>query len=84
VIGARAGPDGPVFYVRDNGIGIDPAYQEKIFGLFEKLDPRYEGTGLGLAIPRRIAEIHGGRLWAESPGPGQGSTFCFTLGEQRV
>jgi len=84
VVGSRAGPDGPIFYVRDNGIGIDPAYQEKIFGLFEKLDARSEGTGLGLAIARRIAEIQGGRLWVESPGPGQGSTFCFTLAECRA
>jgi signal transduction histidine kinase/streptogramin lyase len=84
VVGSRAGPDGPTFYVRDNGIGIDPAYLEKIFGLFEKLDARSEGTGLGLAIARRIAELHGGRLWAESEGPGRGSTFCFTLDECRV
>jgi PAS domain S-box-containing protein len=69
----------PVFFVRDNGIGIDPPYQEKIFGLFEKLDPKSEGTGIGLALVKRIVEVHGGMIWLESEGLGGGSTFCFTL-----
>jgi PAS domain S-box-containing protein len=67
-----------VFYVRDNGIGIDPKYAERIFGLFEKLDPKSAGTGIGLALVRRIVEFHGGRIWVESDGH-QGSTFCFRL-----
>ncbi|MBN1580306.1 MAG: GAF domain-containing protein [Anaerolineae bacterium] len=69
----------PVVYVRDNGMGIAPQYHEKIFGLFEKLDPDSEGTGIGLAIVKRIVETHGGRIWVESEGLGLGSTFCFTL-----
>ncbi len=78
-IGCRQETGENIFFVRDNGIGIDPAYQEKIFGLFEKLDPSIEGTGVGLAVVKRIFEIHGGRIWVESEGVGHGSTFCFTL-----
>jgi len=68
-----------VFFVRDNGIGIDPRYHAKVFNLFEKLDPRAEGTGLGLALVKRIVELHQGRIWVESLGQGQGACFCFTL-----
>ena len=68
-----------VFFVRDNGIGIDPRYHAKVFGLFEKLDPKTEGTGLGLALVTRIVKLYQGRIWVESPGPGQGACFCFTL-----
>jgi PAS domain S-box-containing protein len=69
----------PVFFVRDNGMGIEPQYQEKIFGLFNKLDPAAEGTGIGLALVKRIVEVHGGTIWVESKGGGGGATFCFTL-----
>jgi len=68
-----------IFFVRDNGLGIDPAFHEKIFGLFDKLDPKTEGTGVGLALVKRIIEVHNGRIWVESSGKGQGSTFLFTL-----
>ncbi len=65
--------------VRDNGLGIDPRYHEKIFGLFEKLDATSDGYGTGLALARRIVGLHGGRIWVESEGPGKGSAFVFTL-----
>ena len=76
----------PVFFVRDNGIGIEQHYLAKIFGLFERLDTRAEGTGIGLAIVKRTVELYKGRIWAESEGPGQGACFYFTLpgaGEKR-
>ena len=78
-IGARRDGEEEVFFVRDNGRGIEPRFLEKVFDLFEKLDPAVEGTGVGLALVRRIVEAHGGRTWAESDGPGRGATFCFTL-----
>ena len=71
-----------VFFVRDNGMGIEPEYFEMIFGLFNKLDTATEGTGIGLALVRRIIEVHGGRIWVESEGRGKGSTFYFTLADQ--
>jgi PAS domain S-box-containing protein len=68
----------PIFFIKDNGIGIAPEYHERIFGLFNKLDAMSEGTGVGLALVKRIVEVHGGRIWVESE-PGKGSTFYFTL-----
>ena len=68
-----------VFFVRDNGIGIDPQYQSKIFNLFEKIEAKTEGTGMGLAIVKRIVELYQGRIWVESKGLGQGTSFFFTL-----
>jgi PAS domain S-box-containing protein len=69
----------PVFFVRDNGVGIAPEYHEKIFGLFDKLNPEAEGTGIGLALVKRIVSVHGGNIWVESEGAGRGSSFCLTL-----
>ena len=68
-----------VLHVRDNGIGIPAAHQERVFELFHRLDPLVEGTGLGLALAQRIVHAHGGRIWVESAGTGCGSTFFFTL-----
>ena len=68
-------------YVRDNGQGIERRFHDKIFGLFDRLDPSIEGTGIGLALAKRIIEVHGGTIWVESEGPGKGSTFCLTLSE---
>ncbi len=78
-VGARQDGDETVVYVRDNGIGVDPSDHEKAFGLFQQLAGNEKGTGIGLALVKRIVEVHGGRIWVESEGRGQGSTFCFTL-----
>jgi PAS domain S-box-containing protein len=78
-IGSRKQATETVCYVQDNGKGIDPKYHEKVFGLFERLDPTVEGTGIGLTLVHRILEEHGGRVWVESEGVGKGSCFCFTI-----
>lgn len=78
-IGMRHDGREKVYYVSDNGCGIDIRYHENIFGLFNKLNAESEGTGVGLALVKRIIEVHGGRVWVESPGELEGSTFCFTL-----
>jgi signal transduction histidine kinase len=80
-IGIRRDPE-RTFFVSDNGQGMEPAYTERIFNIFEKLHAGNEGSGIGLALARRIVEAHGGRIWSESSGVGAGSTFLFTLGPQ--
>jgi signal transduction histidine kinase len=68
-----------IFFVKDNGIGIDPQFHSKIFGIFDKLDPKSPGAGIGLSMVQRIVEKCGGRVWVESGGVGHGSCFRFTL-----
>jgi two-component system, chemotaxis family, sensor kinase Cph1 len=80
-IGVRHGSAERVFFVRDNGVGIDPSFHDRVFGLFEKLDPASEGTGVGLALVRRIVALHGGQVWVEAGEDGRGATFCLTLPE---
>jgi len=82
-IGAEQAGEEIVLFVRDNGIGIDPKHQPKIFGLFEKLNPGTEGDGIGLALVKRIVELHGGRIWVESEGMGKGAAFRFTLAKTK-
>jgi signal transduction histidine kinase len=81
-IGYRVEDEETVFFVRDNGIGIDKSQCEEVFELFYKLDKNSEGTGAGLAIVKRIIEVHGGRIWIESE-KGKGCTVCFSLPTKR-
>lgn len=80
-IGMEKKKGAPVFFVCDNGIGIDPGDTEKIFDLFTQINGQSEGSGLGLALVKRIVELYSGRIWVESAGIGKGSCFKFTLPE---
>lgn len=79
-VGAEPKTNGWLFHVRDNGIGIEQQYSDRIFQMFQRLHERgaYEGSGIGLTITKKIVERHGGRIWFESL-PGEGTTFYFTL-----
>ncbi len=80
-VSVTSGDRGWRFCVADNGIGIDPAQFGRLFKVFQRLHARgqYEGYGIGLAVARKIVERHGGNIWVESDGAGQGCRFCFTL-----
>jgi light-regulated signal transduction histidine kinase (bacteriophytochrome) len=84
-IGCQGQNGTPVYYVKDNGVGFDMRYADRLFGAFQRLHRAedFEGTGLGLAIAESVIRRHGGRIWAEA-APDQGATLCFSVGAHPV
>ena len=78
-VGVRRDGDQPVYFVSDNGVGIDERHAKQVFDLFNRIDTSKEGTGVGLTVAKRVVEVHGGRIWVEPMESGHGSRFCFTL-----
>jgi two-component system, LuxR family, sensor kinase FixL len=74
-IGSRRDANETIYFVKDNGIGISPAYHDKVFGLFDQRDQNVDGTGIGLVKVKRMIKVHGKRIWIESEGGGKGSRF---------
>ena len=84
-VGYLSESEEPIYYVRDNGIGISSTFHEQVFKMFKRLHGRDDyggGSGAGLTICRKIVERHGGRIWIEST-PGDGATLYYTLGSAR-